>query len=127
MLALLERSAQRFIKNTLIKARRNQRVIVQGGCGTYDACGASFDSQGTVHKLSKTSKCCPLCAVLLAKNISLIEKDPEGKMAEILDTELDWVISFFQGWDGDEACNGHLSAYRIGKRLWREFAEDENG
>lgn len=123
---LLEHGIERAIRNALVRAQRDGRTIVRDACGTYDQCGGAFDSQGVPYKLPKTSRCCPLCAVLLVKDISLIEKDPEAKMAEIFDVTSDWIVSFLQGWDGDEPTNATLSAWKIGKRLWKIFENKEN-
>jgi hypothetical protein len=129
MTLLTEKSAARVLRNAFHK-----KTIVRGPCGTYDACGAFFTdytpTQGEfyggltatrVQRLPKSDKRCPLCAFLESRSITLAESDPEGKMAEILGVEREWVISFLQGFDGDDEEKNH--AYRIGRRIAKKVVE----
>jgi hypothetical protein len=125
-------SAARVIRNALLLAKRNRNRIVQGSCGTFSACGATH-AHG---RKPKTIAICPLCAVLLARDVGPDEPDLDGRLAEILFGDktpeaLDWVLSFFQGYDGQkgpaegDCLNGNHAAYSLGKRLWKKMGDED--
>lgn len=119
-------SAERAIRNALVKAQRAGKEPARGPCGVFAGCGATFDPQGNVQRLPRTGIICPMCAVLLARDVSEGERDPEAKLAEILDAPPEWIVSFLQGWDDDERPDdGVIRAWQIGKKLWRIFNEGE--
>jgi len=131
-------SVTRKIRNALIKAEREGKIAFAGPCGTYAACGAYFTNytqvQGelfggltatTTSKLPQTSKCCPLCAFLLGKEVSKVEADLEGKVAELLEIEVADVVSFLQGFDGDTG-EPQTAWFRAGRRLAKKFEKEED-
>lgn len=75
--------------------------------------------------------CCALCAYLLsdadlAKEAKRPGAYPEALMADAIGVDVNWLMSFSQGFDGEELANENRAAYRIGQALWRLFSGDSN-
>ena len=87
-------------------------------------CGGVF-THGVPAHLPKTSRICPVCALLLGEKVPTSAPGNklllEDRAAAYLDVTRDWVISLLQGFDGDELSNEGRTAYRIGQKLWKEF------
>ena len=116
-------AADNYLRAAIKKVGKQGKRLCQGACGTYDGCTK------TAGKMAKTPKVCPVCACLLSEKESTAvltsEFLLEEMVAEALGVDLDWVISYLQGFDGDEACaNGNTAAFRLGKKLWKDLGEE---
>ena len=122
MNALVEQGAARAIRNALVRAKQAGGKPIQGACGVFKACGAGL---GIQRGLFNSGKVCPLCAISVVNSIPTSEPDLTGKAAEALGVSEDWILSFFQGYDGEELLNGEKVAYRMGRKLWGKFKPAE--
>lgn len=117
-------AAEQYLRSALKKVAKAGRQICQGSCGTYDVCGGVF-THGVAAHLPKTTRVCPLCALLLGENLPTSASGErsllEDRAASYLDVTRDWVVCMLQGFDGDELSNEDRTAYRIGQKLWKEF------
>ena len=124
-------AAEASLRTAIKRAKKSGRRLLRGPCGTFDACGGTFNAAGMVVRMPKgAQRLCPLCALLVVEKESTAvltnEHLLEELAAEALGVEPDWVISMLRGWDGDEygVSNEVGDAYRIGKKLWRDMGEE---
>lgn len=118
-------AADNYLRAAIKKARKQGKRLVQGACGTYDGC----TSRPVGEKMAKSAAVCPVCACLLAEKESTAvltnEFILEEMVAEALGVDTDWVISYLQGYDGDEGCsNGNTTSFKLGKKLWKDLGEE---
>jgi hypothetical protein len=112
-MSFAEQAAEKFLRSALRATRKLGFLLTQSGCGAMKECR-------TPPKVGRGR--CALCALLLDQRESVATKELEATAADLLGVHYDWIMSFLQGWDGDDGCtNGYTRAYVLGKKLWNEF------
>ncbi len=118
-MSFLDESNTLYIRNALRRAAKTSRITF-GPCGTYKACRGG------------TGGVCVFCAILLSRNedrhvCSNDNPSLSEHVAEILGVDHDWMIGLSSGFDGESnPDNGNEDAFRLGRKLAKEFKKEDD-